>query len=328
MNKYNNKEFLEHQIIVLGKKHQELATELNCNINTLKYWLKQHNIKSLKQWEFYNLYHKDDIISKYQNNETLVDIANLYGINYDTIRNVLIKNNVPLREIKEVKYIRDRRFQNELDIHKINNRLFTLNHNYFKNWSEDMAYILGFIYADGCVKKTALMIELNNVDIKLLNEIKHKLEYTGELKDRPKTRSTRLVMKSCILTDDLKELGVFENKSKTIRMPNVPEEYVKDFIRGVFDGDGSIGIHMKTQIRVRFHSGSKLFLEDLLEAIYNIFNIEKVKISKDSRNECYSICYSTNSSKKFFNYVYSNDNCMKCERKYNTFVQALQNNKQ
>jgi intein-encoded DNA endonuclease-like protein len=328
LNKYDNKTFLEHQIIELHKTHEELSHEINCNINTLKYWLKKYNIKSLKNWEYLNNYYKDNIINRYINNETLSQIANFYNVNYQVIEKVLKINNIPIRNIKERKYIRDRKFQNEISEKNINGRKFSLNHNFFKKWNSDMAYILGFIYADGCIKETQLIIELNNVDLDLLTIIKDKLEYTGELKSRDKTNSTRLAIRSCILTDDLKKLGVIENKTKCIRMPNIPIEFFKDFIRGYFDGDGSVGIHMKNQIRVRFSCGNKLFLEDLLYTLKKNFNIPKVSISKDTRSKSnYSICYSTNSSKMFFHHIYKDINCMKCNRKYNNFINALYNNK-
>src|SRR5699024_11813630 len=40
------------------------------------------------------------------------------------------------------------------------------------------------------------------------------------------------------VVDDLKSLGVLEAKSRYIRMPNIPNEYLPHFIRGVIDGDG------------------------------------------------------------------------------------------
>lgn len=327
MKKYNNKEYLEYQVTTLGKTHEKIAREINCNINTLIYYIQKYKIKSPKKWQYLNDNYKKEIISRYESNETLKDIAKTYEVSTGTITEVLKLNNIHIKNATEAKYIRDRRFQENTNNNCVNGRIFTLNHDYFKTWSNDMSYILGFIYADGCIKNTYLIIELSNKDLVLLNNIKNKLQYTGDIKLREKTNSSRLTIGSCILTDNLKSLGVMENKTKKIRLPNIPIEYLKDFIRGYFDGDGSISCHMKNQYRVRFTCGNKLFLEDILESMYQNFNIPKVNISKDKRTEsCYEICYSTTSSRIFFNYIYSDITCLKCDRKYETFKKVISNN--
>jgi hypothetical protein len=40
---------------------------------------------------------------------------------------------------------------------------------------------------------------------------------------------------------DLRRLGLIERKSLTMRFPDVPEEFLRDFVRGCWDGDGSLG---------------------------------------------------------------------------------------
>lgn len=328
MEKFKDKKYLEYQILTLHKSHEKIAKELNCNINTLKYWISKHQIKSLKDWEYLNINFKDDIITRYNNNETLRDISNSYSITEYVIKKVLEINGIKIRTLKEVKYIRDRRFQAETNTNNVNGRTFSLNHNYFKIWNDDMAYILGFIYADGNVKGTQLSIGLSEIDTELLELIKDKLEYEGELKFRKSTKSTRLTIRSCIMTDDLKQLGVIENKSLKTKIPNIPQQYFKDFVRGFFDGDGSIGIHMKNQIRTRFFSGSKEFLIELSQRLHDEIGINIPTISKDRRSECFGINYSTKNSKIIFNYLYSDKYCMKLNRKYEKFIEGIElNNK-
>lgn len=62
------------------------------------------------------------------------------------------------------------------------------------------------------------------------------------------------------------------NKSLTLEVPNIPIEYIPDFIRGCWDGDGTLGLYRKfsktqgyetTRRSCALFSGSKLFAEGL-----------------------------------------------------------------
>lgn len=45
---------------------------------------------------------------------------------------------------------------------------------------------------------------------------------------------------SKIIYNDILALGGIPAKSLTVKFPNIPENYISDFLRGNFDGDGSI----------------------------------------------------------------------------------------
>jgi AraC-like DNA-binding protein len=82
------------------------------------------------------------------------------------------------------------------------------------------------------------------------------------------------------LTAWLAEYGVVPNKSLTLDFPrNLPADRIRDYVRGVVDGDGSIWIHNYSQAKgkdtvyeyqypcVAVYSGSRQFIEGLKEAI-------------------------------------------------------------
>ncbi|MEZ7173121.1 LAGLIDADG family homing endonuclease [Sporosarcina sp. OR05] len=59
------------------------------------------------------------------------------------------------------------------------------------------------------------------------------------IRDPVGTRKTPLlIINSKIIKEDLKQLGITSNKSYTVPFPDVPEQYLPAFIRGVIDGDG------------------------------------------------------------------------------------------
>ena len=61
-------------------------------------------------------------------------------------------------------------------------RTYTLDEKYFdKIDSQNKAYILGFIYADGSINKGCLNITLSNKDVEILEFIKDELKYSGKI---------------------------------------------------------------------------------------------------------------------------------------------------
>jgi intein/homing endonuclease len=72
------------------------------------------------------------------------------------------------------------------------------------------------------------------------------------------------------LHDDLKNLGVMPNKSKIVEFPSediLPKEYLFSFVRGLIDGDGTIGLYTCftgfTKPHVSLISASEKFLSTL-----------------------------------------------------------------
>ena len=64
------------------------------------------------------------------------------------------------------------------------------------------------------------------------------------------------------MCDDLLELGLHPNKSLTIQFPTVPDHLVRHFIRGCWDGDGSV-YWADRHIAASFVSGSHDFIVEL-----------------------------------------------------------------
>ena len=152
--------------------------------------------------------------------------------------------------------------------------------------SEEKAYWLGFLYADGCIrnKKGCYGMELGlaHIDIDHLIKFKNFSKYTREIKFRESTNSNRIILVSKKLVNDLMNLGMNPNKSLTLTFPNksqVPDNLKKHFIRGYFDGDGCISKTRKNRFGVEF-VGTKEFLESIMYE----FNLKKSKLSKDKRH--------------------------------------------
>ncbi len=132
-------------------------------------------------------------------------------------------------------------------------RKYKPNDSYFKTWSNEMAYFLGFIAADGHVRpqNNLLMINIIDSDRHIIESMKKSLGYPGPLlavnkKHGQKQVLLRMVSKEMI--EDLVGMGFNSNKTYDFDwIKGMPDEYVHHFVRGMFDGDGSCHINKDRQ---------------------------------------------------------------------------------
>ena len=155
-----------------------------------------------------------------------------------------------------------------------------VNTQFFKRWSHDMAYVLGFFAADGYMwmsARGAHFFGFQIIDTILLECIRDALQSNHTIatrKGRQPGHSTsyRLQIGSKDMYADLTLLGMTPAKSNTLVFPEVPEAFLGDFIRGYFDGDGSVYFRKhkakdrknpRWVFQSRFTSGSETFLQAL-----------------------------------------------------------------
>jgi len=127
---------------------------------------------------------------------------------------------------------------------------------FFNKWSHKMAYILGFIMADGCVNfqkrynRYRLKIELQLRDIEILQFIRDQISPTRPIQDNiiRVNKSGSISYVACLslsikkeMFDRLGTLGVVPRKSGKELIPlETPKEFIWTFILGYFDGDGCV----------------------------------------------------------------------------------------
>jgi hypothetical protein len=174
-----------------------------------------------------------------------------------------------------------------------------------------MAYILGFWFTDGYMGESRCEISItqHKKDKYLLESILRKIGSSSPL-NRHGKNSFQFRVFSEIITNDIKKYGGHQNKSYTLKFPNmIPKKYMSDFIRGCWDGDGSIWFtdrskdkHGKGAYRSSIISASKSFIYGLLTALklnINNFNgyIRRVGNS-------YVLEVGTNDTRKLGKYLY------------------------
>lgn len=183
-----------------------------------------------------------------------------------------------------------------------------INDDFFKVWSPDMAYILGFITADGCIHKKRLRIELSLKDIEVLEFIKSKF---GNLNIRKYNRINKgdfccIDFVSDEIVKDLYSLGVQERKTGSEFWANPPNKFIPDYIRGYFDGDGCVCNKEGKSLAVTISCDNKNFLEK----IKDYFNFGY--IDKELKSNCYRYSiYHSRDVKVFKDTIYNSNFSLK-----------------
>lgn len=206
---------------------------------------------------------------------------------------------------------------------------YKVNIDFFKKWSPQMAYILGFTFADGNVYKTTLAWDLKE-DKELLEKINRAMRSNYPIHKRKD--SFRLRISNPIIVVDLQSLGLYPNKSKDMQFPKVPPGFLSHFVRGFFDGDGWTYIRgSRNEISVGFSSGSKQFLEGLILSLEKVINIsssnlrERRQVTRKGEEAIkYQLDYSCRNAYNVLQFLYNdlkeNDLCL--ERKYKKYLIA------
>lgn len=191
--------------------------------------------------------------------------------------------------------------------------------------TEEKAYWLGFLYADGyvCGYHYQVELSLSSVDIDHLFKFKYFLNdirsedviKISKVKNRY-TRS-RYIVGDQHFHERLVELGCTPNKSLTLKFPNRTifnsEDLVFDFIRGYLDGDGCL-YSSKGRLAIEI-IGTYGFLEGIREYFPN-FSIPK----KDNRSSCYRITCSRRNADTISKRLYENSSIY-LTRKYLKFAE-------
>lgn len=212
----------------------------------------------------------DEIEIAYLNQDelpSLEQLAKKYGCEKTLIGTHLRRRGVPIRDTQE---------QCRIDRIKGRRRYCDVNEHFFDEWSSDMAYVLGWIYADGSIKKDLQGFEITSSDLDHLAVIADMLGTNLHISLYKGKRNKQIAGKLCIyrpaMVKRLVEIGLTPVKSKTIEVPTtIPDKFLHDFIRGYFEGDGHVGANHRGRknpgIRVSFASGSEKFLNELNEQL-------------------------------------------------------------
>lgn len=164
----------------------------------------------------------------------------------------------------------------------------------------ESAYWLGFLYADGNIRKDSneICLELQEKDRKVVEDFHYYCKNSNTIREHKITRGNKTYTSfiSSFSNKEVKEnlinLGCMPKKSLILTFPNenqVPQEYIYDFIRGYIDGDGYIQYDFNKHRYRIIIAGTKEFLSGLMIRL-NLF--EYCSINKDNNSQIYMLTIS------------------------------------
>ncbi len=122
--------------------------------------------------------------------------------------------------------------------------------------SPNKAYLLGLLYSDGTMYKNRKQVRLKLTDVDLLETVNKFLNYDKPLlyykRAQPQHKDfAQIIICNEKIYDDLINLGCIRNKSYNKTFPEFMKTnpFLFDFIRGYFDGNGSIYLFEKSNKR-------------------------------------------------------------------------------
>lgn len=219
-------------------------------------------------------------------------------------------------------------------------RIYHHNEDYFENIdNEHKAYWLGFIFADGHITnhdkrygQDQFGISQNEEDIDMLYRFKEDIQATNPIhkynsNTHPDGKALcRIQLVSQKTVNDLIDKGCYKQKSLILQPPkNVPDKLIPHFIRGYFDGDGSI-IKSKND-KYKITDGYKYDIDftttkEIADWLAYYFDMGNV-IKEPRREKTYYYRLGGHKQIIEFYHILYDDATIYMERKYNRFQELL-----
>ena len=228
---------------------------------------------------------RDKVVKLYtEEGKSINQIANELNVDWSTIKRDLVKRNI--------------------EIQKTRNQYTSSNgisDNLFKEIRDsDSAYWLGFLYADGSIRKdrNEITLDLQEQDKSTVEDFHNYCNNKNSIREHNISRDDKIYksyvsgFSNVAVKQNLINLGCVPNKSLILTFPNeeqVPQQYVYDFVRGYIDGDGYIQYdYEKHRYRIII-LGTKEFLQGLINRL-NLF--EYCSITKDKNSNIFILTIS------------------------------------
>jgi len=274
------------------KNVNKVAEIFNVSVSTISRRLRKNNVIITRKFDTLN---DSDVLEQYSIFKNIHKVAKHFNMSTNPIKKILKTNGIDLT-----------------------NRRYDVNHNYFDIIdTEEKAYWLGFLYADGYIRERkngdSLEMKLSIKDKKHLELFRdcigsnHKIveglnsvKYKGEISS---SHMCHLSMYSSKLVDSIKKQGIHSRKTYTIEKPDIDSKLLHHFIRGYFDGDGTFLFKEKKRIVSGFVTVSTKFRQFLIDELKNSANISNFYIDE---KRGYLMIYNKINNNNFYKYIYNN----------------------
>lgn len=197
------------------------------------------------------------------------------------------------------------------------------NENAFDDYSEESCYWAGFLAADGCVDtKNRVRIMLKYDDLNHLVKFKEFLKSTHTIStNTDKYNRCSFELTSQHLCEILSfNYGIIPNKTDKLKFRKLPNKYMSHYLRGYFDGDGSICESFSNKnsvtatIYATFASGSRDFSEGLFSYLQDTLRLGG-HLQEFEGSTKWQLKFNTNDAKTLLHFMYD-ESSVYLDRKY------------
>jgi hypothetical protein len=182
--------------------------------------------------------------------------------------------------------IRTRRHESEIYRSRVRRR-YTLDESFFEKIdTEQKAYILGFLAADGTIPSAgrSVVLMLQARDVHILRDIRSAMGSNARIFQReidPKYPNRGpykfIYFGSQKLVRDIIKHGVTPRKSHTLQYSKVPKHLERHYMRGLLDGDGSV------KAKSFCFSGTEMLIDGLRAAIFSHTGMMLTKAHQENK---------------------------------------------
>lgn len=198
----------------------------------------------------------EKIAELYRQRMTLQQIGAAFGITSNSVLYHLKKLDVPRRT--------------GADMYSEVRRTYAINENFFSRWSPEMAWVLGLLCTDGNLSSHGRRVTFTSIDIDVLEKVKAVMGFEGPIsRVNKQSQAHRIMICRARIYDDLLALGLTPAKSLTLKWPKIPPQFMRHFLRGVYEGDGSYCLagRERSSLKISLVSGSDIFIRGVQEEL-------------------------------------------------------------
>ena len=200
-------------------------------------------------------------------------------------------------------------------------------------WSANFAYGIGLLATDGNLSKNGRSVTFVSKDLEQMENFEKAFSVKTHIGKKSRGAGGEKKYFVIQLSDArfhtfLNKIGITPSKSKTISKIDIPKEYMMDFIRGCFDGDGYTHSYWDKRWKssfmfyLGFCSASiehVFWLQDTLNKILGV----KGHISSSKKRRCHQLRYAKREATIIVAHMYENSDSLSLSRKRLKIQQSL-----
>lgn len=275
-----------------------------------------------------------DICKMYENKMSISDVSKKTKLSKSMVYRILKRNNINTKRNSSD-------FIEKLYDYNIDNTFFE------KINTEEKAYVLGFLYADGSLNKNGynVSLKLQERDKSILNKINKAIGSNKPLYFHKKIKKNHQNQYSIVISNkkmynDLLKTGLHPNKTYDLKFKKVfKNSLFQHFLRGYFDGDGWVTLYKRNSKYISKKTGKisfdrKMvaevgftgtnFMCDFLKKYFTDIHINSYLQRDNRHNDKINNLRIKNKEGivKFYHFIYDNANIF-LNRKKNKFLKFL-----